>query len=113
MKDGLYAVYGASGLGRQIMPLARKQLQKADVDISRLVFVDDKPPSQELNGHKVYSWEEFLAEPAADKYIRSEEHTSELQSRFDLVCRLLLEEKNNIINKIEDKINSNLRTKDD
>src|SRR5438067_9137152 len=30
----------------------------------------------------------FLADP------RSEEHTSELQSRFDLVCRLLLEKKN-------------------
>src|SRR5437868_10774615 len=29
---------------------------------------------------------------------RSEEHTSELQSRFDLVCRLLLEKKNNIAN---------------
>src|SRR5699024_11281494 len=30
---------------------------------------------------------------------RSEEHTSELQSRFDLVCRLLLEKKNeNIYN---------------
>src|SRR5699024_11273855 len=27
--------------------------------------------------------------------VRSEEHTSELQSRFDLVCRLLLEKKNN------------------
>src|SRR5699024_12104734 len=27
-------------------------------------------------------------------HIRSEEHTSELQSRFDLVCRLLLEKKN-------------------
>src|SRR5699024_11964445 len=26
---------------------------------------------------------------------RSEEHTSELQSRFDLVCRLLLEKKTN------------------
>src|SRR5438067_10185551 len=26
-------------------------------------------------------------------YVRSEEHTSELQSRFDLVCRLLLEKK--------------------
>src|SRR5207249_9490387 len=25
------------------------------------------------------------------QYLRSEEHTSELQSRFDLVCRLLLE----------------------
>src|SRR5699024_11250888 len=31
---------------------------------------------------------------------RSEEHTSELQSRFDLVCRLLLEKKiKNILNK--------------
>src|SRR5699024_12111377 len=27
------------------------------------------------------------------KALRSEEHTSELQSRFDLVCRLLLEKK--------------------
>src|SRR5207249_12109392 len=27
-------------------------------------------------------------------FSRSEEHTSELQSRFDLVCRLLLEKKN-------------------
>src|SRR5699024_12248516 len=31
--------------------------------------------------------------------IRSEEHTSELQSRFDLVCRLLLEKKNKTNNK--------------
>src|SRR5699024_12723353 len=30
------------------------------------------------------------------KYCRSEEHTSELQSRFDLVCRLLLEKKKKI-----------------
>src|SRR5699024_11969988 len=29
----------------------------------------------------------------AESSIRSEEHTSELQSRFDLVCRLLLEKK--------------------
>src|SRR5699024_11571230 len=29
----------------------------------------------------------------AEYYLRSEEHTSELQSRFDLVCRLLLEKK--------------------
>src|SRR5204862_6764859 len=29
-------------------------------------------------------------------HMRSEEHTSELQSRRDLVCRLLLEKKNNL-----------------
>src|SRR5699024_11370685 len=28
--------------------------------------------------------------------LRSEEHTSELQSRFDLVCRLLLEKKKHV-----------------
>src|SRR6266704_6320062 len=31
--------------------------------------------------------------------LRSEEHTSELQSRFDLVCRLLLEKKKKKINR--------------
>src|SRR5699024_11270751 len=35
-----------------------------------------------------------LAAPFARVVNRSEEHTSELQSRFDLVCRLLLEKKN-------------------
>src|SRR5207249_5234524 len=35
-------------------------------------------------------------EDPANAVVRSEEHTSELQSRFDLVCRLLLEKKKNI-----------------
>src|SRR5699024_12181180 len=35
--------------------------------------------------------------------LRSEEHTSELQSRFDLVCRLLLEKKKH--NHLFDNIN--------
>src|SRR5207249_10592407 len=34
----------------------------------------------------------FVARIAGEE-MRSEEHTSELQSRFDLVCRLLLEKK--------------------
>src|SRR2546429_5970190 len=35
---------------------------------------------------------------AAEKHSRSEEHTSELQSRLHLVCRLLLEKKKKINN---------------
>src|SRR5204862_940029 len=35
------------------------------------------------------------AQELRDGYYRSEEHTSELQSRRDLVCRLLLEKKKN------------------
>src|SRR5699024_7564393 len=37
---------------------------------------------------------ERLRNSGATAAFRSEEHTSELQSRFDLVCRLLLEKKN-------------------
>src|SRR6266496_6697156 len=40
---------------------------------------------------------------------RSEEHTSELQSRRDLVCRLLLEKKKKI--KIHDSIKNKKQTK--
>src|SRR5438132_2954691 len=36
---------------------------------------------------------------AAEETSRSEEHTSELQSHSDLVCRLLLEKKNKPLNK--------------
>src|SRR6202046_5798428 len=41
-------------------------------------------------------------------FMRSEEHTSELQSRFDLVCRLLLE-KNNKVSDISQCVTLGLR----
>src|SRR5699024_12284267 len=55
-------------------------------------------------GNSFHQWAKFRAPRASDsnsgtsandhrKQTRSEEHTSELQSRFDLVCRLLLEKK--------------------
>src|SRR2546430_10142833 len=40
---------------------------------------------------------------------RSEEHTSELQSQSNLVCRLLLEKKNNIRRKIRHTAQSDTR----
>src|SRR5436309_14869628 len=42
---------------------------------------------------------QFLRPGAAAGRARSEEHTSELQSRENLVCRLLLEKKNTKIRK--------------
>src|SRR5699024_1303772 len=41
---------------------------------------------------------------------RSEEHTSELQSRFDLVCRLLLEKKKLLQSNYTHKLRSDQRT---
>src|SRR5437868_1283155 len=46
----------------------------------------------ELNPQGTFS-ERIRAGGAGIPAFRSEEHTSELQSRFDLVCRLLLEKK--------------------
>src|SRR5689334_23574018 len=41
----------------------------------------------------------FRSPAQATSYFRSEEHTSELQSQFHLVCRLLLEKKKKKKNK--------------
>src|SRR5699024_6508659 len=43
---------------------------------------------------------DFIESVWNNSYFRSEEHTSELQSRFDLVCRLLLEKKNNNVSNL-------------
>src|SRR5206468_11995986 len=48
---------------------------------------------------------ESRREPEHDRE-RSEEHTSELQSRSDLVCRLLLEKKKKKTKKIIDEIST-------
>src|SRR5207248_11234573 len=45
-------------------------------------------------------------QPASDVGRRSEEHTSELQSPYDLVCRLLLEKKKKKKKKIISNINN-------
>src|SRR6266496_4850104 len=48
-----------------------------------------------------------IPSPSQCRWTRSEEHTSELQSRRDLVCRLLLEKKKNQHNKVKNEKNNN------
>src|SRR5437868_8786862 len=54
-----------------------------------------RSPKQALHTGGLEARFEHAAVHAAPReiHVRSEEHTSELQSRFDLVCRLLLEKK--------------------
>src|SRR5699024_11368667 len=52
----------------------------------------DRPQKDALTEKQVKRYPLTLTS-AKSGYYRSEEHTSELQSRFDLVCRLLLEKK--------------------
>src|SRR2546428_9871579 len=51
-------------------------------------------PHSVCPGFRASTYSVYAGESRAGSYGRSEEHTSELQSRSDLVCRLLLEKKN-------------------
>src|SRR5437870_1018459 len=77
----------------------RKAVSAKDVDRVMELYTDDVvaydvvPPLQYV-GKAAYraDYQQFFSQYDSD--LRSEEHTSELQSRGHLVCRLLLEKKN-------------------
>jgi sugar O-acyltransferase (sialic acid O-acetyltransferase NeuD family) len=50
------------------MPLAREQLRQQSVALDRLVFVDDGAVGATLNGQRVLSYAEFVAEPASARH---------------------------------------------
>ena len=60
MTQPLFAVYGASGYGREVMPLAREQLHHQGISPECLVFIDDNPRELMVNGHRVLSYADFL-----------------------------------------------------
>jgi sugar O-acyltransferase (sialic acid O-acetyltransferase NeuD family) len=66
MMKPLYAIYGASGCGRGVMPLARDQLKKNDMPLDRLVFVDDNLKEKFVNGQRVLTYSEFIRAEASE-----------------------------------------------
>lgn len=65
----LFAVYGASGCGRGVLPLARAQLALEGMPTTQLVFVDDQPEAAEVNGHRVLRYAEFLQADVSSRHI--------------------------------------------
>ncbi len=64
-----FAIFGASGCGRGVLPLARQQLLQTETQPWDLVFVDDNPPAARLNGQRVLTYAQWLTEPAASRHI--------------------------------------------
>jgi len=64
-----YGVFGSGGYGREVMPLARMQLQKEKGSLNDLFFVVDSPEIDVINGVKVISLNEFLQMDAKQKYL--------------------------------------------
>src|SRR3989449_4408607 len=66
------------------------------VSISAVAIMVSEPPASMLRAapkNRFGFWSAFASTPPDRILPRSEEHTSELQSRLHLVCRLLLEKK--------------------
>lgn len=64
-----FAIFGASGCGRGVMPLARHQLLVAGEKNYKLSFVDDNPTQQPLNGHDVLKLDDWAAQANAGRWI--------------------------------------------
>lgn len=86
MTGDLFAVYGVSGCGRGVMPLAREQLRRQGIPEDRLVFVDDKPGLPVVNGQRVMSYAEFLSEPAKERHAVLAIANSAIRERLALRC---------------------------
>ena len=69
MGISLYAVYGASGFGREVMPLAISYLKQQDLYKDNLFFIDDALAGSVVNGFPVLSYVQFIDYSAEDKYI--------------------------------------------
>jgi len=64
-----FAIFGASGCGRGVMPLLEQQLQRTESRLWDLVFVDDSPPAPQVNGHNVLTYTQWLSMPATSRHI--------------------------------------------
>ena len=93
-RDGLEVVIGRDGpftpIGERLNPTNKPKLQRA-YDSGDWAYVQRDAKRQVTAGARV------IDVNTGDPHHRSEEHTSELQSLVNLVCRLLLEKKNNTI----------------
>ncbi|UIZ99536.1 acetyltransferase [Acinetobacter johnsonii] len=69
MSCPVYAIYGASGCGRSLMPVARQQLQRLGVS-AEIYFIDDSLQEEKIvNGHTALNYQSFKNLNAAQKFV--------------------------------------------
>ena len=69
MSDQIYAIYGASGCGRSLMPVARQQLQRLGIS-AEIYFIDDSLQDQgTVNGYTALNYQSFKGLVSHQKYV--------------------------------------------
>lgn len=87
MKNPLYAVYGASGYGREVMPLLRSQLQTQKIDANRLIFIDDNPEADAINGHSIFRFDDFMQIEASERFVTLAIANSVIREKLEKRCQ--------------------------
>src|SRR5438067_13134746 len=94
---GPYGTYQLALLGADVVKIESRDGDETRSQLISKEWAERKMPPgfMAVNGNKRSLTLDLRRPEAVEivKRLRSEEHTSELQSRFDLVCRLLLEKK--------------------
>ena len=67
----VFAVYGASGCGRSLMPVAVDQLQRLDAQAdSQIIFIDDAlVEDTNVNGYTAMNYAKFKSIDSEDKFV--------------------------------------------
>ncbi len=86
MAEAIFAVYGASGFGREIMPLARAKILAQGEPSERLYFIDDNLPASHVNGQQVVTYSEFLQIPASRRVVALAIANSQIRERLAARC---------------------------
>jgi sugar O-acyltransferase (sialic acid O-acetyltransferase NeuD family) len=68
------------------MPLAREQLRRQGVGLERLVFADDGAVGTMVNGQRVLSYADFVAEPASARHVVLAIANSAVRERLAARC---------------------------
>jgi sugar O-acyltransferase (sialic acid O-acetyltransferase NeuD family) len=64
----LYGLFSTGGFARPIMPILQAMANERHGEGADVVFVDEVPPAEEINGVRVVSTEAFLASPRATTF---------------------------------------------
>ena len=82
-----YAIFGASGYGREVLPFVRQQLQPSlAAGVCDLVFVDDHPPAPVVNGQRVLTYAQWLAEPVINHHMNVAIANSQVRQQLVQRC---------------------------
>lgn len=82
----IIGVYGASGFGREVIPVLRRQLASGRESGYEITFIDDKPPAGCVNGARCLTYRQFLEERTEDKSVCIAIANSHLRSELASRC---------------------------